>query len=113
MTALEQRTDFLDEIPEPERQRLQTETEIFVVQHASHHRPIALVTSGGTAADLEVNSVRCLDNFSTGLRGAISVEQFLARGYAVIHLQREGSLNTCCRERAREAELCVRTLCVV
>ena len=91
MTTSEQRTDFLDEIPEPERQRLQTETEIFVVQHASHHRPIALVTSGGTAADLEVNSVRCLDNFSTGLRGAISVEQFLARGYAVIHLQREGS----------------------
>lgn len=35
--------------------------------------------------------MRCVDNFSTGLRGAISVEEFLKRGYAVIHLQREGS----------------------
>jgi phosphopantothenate-cysteine ligase len=53
-------------------------------------RPICLVSSG-TAVDLEVNAVRCLDNFSTGLRGAISVEEFLKRGYSVIHLQREGS----------------------
>jgi phosphopantothenate---cysteine ligase (ATP) len=54
-------------------------------------RPICLVSSGGTAVDLEVNAVRCLDNFSTGLRGAIAVEEFLKRGYSVIHLQREGS----------------------
>ena len=54
-------------------------------------RPICVVTSGGTAVDLEVNAVRCLDNFSTGLRGAVSVEEFLKRGYAVIHLWREGS----------------------
>ncbi|OEU15417.1 DNA/pantothenate metabolism flavo protein, partial [Fragilariopsis cylindrus CCMP1102] len=54
-------------------------------------RPIALVSSGGTAADLEIHSVRCLDNFSTGKRGAISVEELLKRGYAVIHLWRRGS----------------------
>jgi phosphopantothenate-cysteine ligase len=65
--------------------------EAFVVRHAAHHRPVALVTSGGTVVDLEKNSVRCLDNFSTGLRGAISCEEFLKRGYAVIHLWREGS----------------------
>ena len=63
----------------------------FTTRHQSHHRPIVLVTSGGTATDLEVNSVRFLDNFSTGLRGAVSAEQFLRRGYAVIHLWREGS----------------------
>ena len=54
-------------------------------------RPICLVSSGGTAADLEVNAVRCLDNFSTGLRGAVSVEELLKRGYAVVHLMRMGS----------------------
>ncbi|EEC50480.1 predicted protein, partial [Phaeodactylum tricornutum CCAP 1055/1] len=54
-------------------------------------RPVALVTSGGTAADLENQSVRCIDNFSTGLRGAIAVEQLLQRGYAVVHLSRKGS----------------------
>ncbi|KAL7462864.1 hypothetical protein ACHAXS_005683 [Conticribra weissflogii] len=63
----------------------------FTTRHSAHHRPLALVTSGGTAADLEINAVRFLDNFSTGLRGAVSVEEFLKRGYAVIHLQREGS----------------------
>lgn len=74
-----------------DRSSLERELNSFVVRHASHHRPIALVTSGGTVADLEVHSVRCLDNFSTGLRGAISVEEFLKRGYAVIHLWRQGS----------------------
>ncbi|CAB9498935.1 Phosphopantothenate--cysteine ligase 1 [Seminavis robusta] len=71
-----------------------TQLELQLTQFVSchyHQRPIALVTSGGTAADLEVNSVRCLDNFSTGLRGAISVEEFLKRGYAVVHLWRRGS----------------------
>lgn len=63
----------------------------FTTRHQSHHKPIALVTSGGTAADLELQSVRFLDNFSTGLRGAISVEEFCKRGYAVIHLWRVGS----------------------
>jgi phosphopantothenate---cysteine ligase (ATP) len=54
-------------------------------------RPVALVSSGGTAADLERNPVRSLENFSTGYRGAVAVEEFLRRGYAVIHLQRTGS----------------------
>jgi phosphopantothenate-cysteine ligase len=42
-------------------------------------------------ADLEQRAVRSLDNFSTGLRGALSVEEFLRRGYAVVHLKRQGS----------------------
>ena len=83
--------NFVSELPKGERERLEFELKAFGVTHASHHRPIAVVTSGGTVADLELNSVRCLDNFSTGQRGAISVEEFLKRGYAVIHLWRIGS----------------------
>mmetsp|Transcript_59809 Transcript_59809/g.177267 ORF Transcript_59809/g.177267 Transcript_59809/m.177267 type:complete len:517 (-) Transcript_59809:91-1641(-) len=78
-------------LPEADHSNLSSLLDAFTVRHQSHHRPIALVTSGGTATDLEVNFVRFLDNFSTGLRGAVSVEQFLRRGYAVIHLWREGS----------------------
>ena len=82
---------FVEALPSKAKRSLEWELQSFVVRHSSHHRPIALVSSGGTAADLEVHSVRCLDNFSTGLRGAISVEEFLKRGYAVIHLWRTGS----------------------
>lgn len=78
-------------LPPSELSQLQPLLDAFTTRHQSHHRPIVLVTSGGTATDLEVNSVRFLDNFSTGLRGAVSAEQFLRRGYAVIHLWREGS----------------------
>lgn len=35
---------------------------------------IVLVTSGGTAVPLEKQTVRFLDNFSTGNRGALSAE---------------------------------------
>jgi phosphopantothenate-cysteine ligase len=84
-------TSFLSFLTGKEVTDLKLELDAFIVQHATHHRPIAFVSSGGTAADLEVHSVRCLDNFSTGLRGAVSVEEFLARGYAVVHLWRRGS----------------------
>jgi len=68
--------------------------ENFVWYHYHQHsRPIALVTSGGTAVDMEENTVRTIENFSTGRRGAISVEHFLKRGYAVIHLWRSGSVS--------------------
>lgn len=80
---------FLDELSD--RKDMERQLQAFIVQHASHHRPVALVTSGGTAADLEIHSVRCLDNFSTGTRGAASVEAFLRKGYAVVHLWRIGS----------------------
>ncbi len=72
---------FVDAIPLKDRSLLDLELQSFVIRHASQHRPIALVSSGGTAADLEVNSVRCLDNFSTGKRGAISVEGENGRMY--------------------------------
>jgi phosphopantothenate-cysteine ligase len=82
---------FLSEILDQELRILKKSIDSFVVNHSSSNRPIALVSSGGTVCDLEVNSVRCLDNFSTGLRGATCVEEFLKRGYAVVHLWRAGS----------------------
>ena len=65
----------------------------FTTRHTAHHIPLALVTSGGTSAPLEHNCVRFLDNFSTGTRGAYAVEELCNRGYAVIHLNREGSVS--------------------
>ena len=65
----------------------------FTTRHTAHHIPLALVTSGGTSAPLEHNCVRFLDNFSTGTRGAYAVEELCNRGYAVIHLKREGSVS--------------------
>jgi len=76
-----------------DEQRLLRNLQHFTTRHTSHHTPLALVTSGGTAAPLEHNCVRFLDNFSTGTRGAHAVEEFCKRGYAVIHLKREGSIS--------------------
>lgn len=53
---------------------------------------VVLVTSGGTTVPLENNTVRFIDNFSAGTRGATSAEYFLENGYAVIFLHREFSL---------------------
>jgi phosphopantothenate---cysteine ligase (ATP) len=38
---------------------------------------VVLVTSGGTSVPLEKNTVRSVENFSTGTRGALSTEYFL------------------------------------
>lgn len=69
------------------------EVQDFVKYHLEHsHKRIALVTSGGTTVPLENNTVRFIDNFSAGTRGATSAEYFLENGYAVIFLHREFSL---------------------
>ncbi len=73
----------------------------FVSLHSSLGRRICLVTSGGTTVPFEKNTVRFLDNFSQGTRGAASAEQFLEEAassereegaYAVVFLHRQGSL---------------------
>jgi len=67
----------------------------FLLRHIScAGRRVALVTAGGTRAPLEVNTVRSLDNFSTGQRGAALAEALLARGYAVLYLHRAGTAAT-------------------
>lgn len=55
-------------------------------------RPIVVVTSGGTTVPLERLCVRFIDNFSAGTRGALSTEQFLKAGYAVVFLTRSSAL---------------------
>lgn len=64
----------------------------FVQQHKAQGHKVVLVTSGGTTVPLENNTVRFIDNFSAGTRGATSAEYFLQLGYAVIFLHREFSL---------------------
>ncbi|KAI8722368.1 hypothetical protein NCS52_00380500 [Fusarium sp. LHS14.1] len=64
----------------------------FISSHAAAGHRVVLVTSGGTTVPLERQTVRYIDNFSAGTRGATSAEYFLEAGYAVIFLHREFSL---------------------
>lgn len=64
----------------------------FVDHHVKSGRRVVLVTSGGTTVPLETQTVRFIDNFSAGTRGATSAEYFLEEGYAVIFLHRQFSL---------------------
>lgn len=71
---------------------LREQVDEFVAYHRRAGNRIALVTSGGTTVPLENNTVRFIDNFSAGTRGATSAELFLEAGYAVIFLHRQFSL---------------------
>ncbi|KAG9319346.1 hypothetical protein KVV02_001762 [Mortierella alpina] len=64
----------------------------FVDRHMHEGRRVVLVTSGGTTVPLETQTVRFIDNFSAGTRGATSAEYFLEQGYAVIFMHRQFSL---------------------
>ncbi|KAM4740424.1 phosphopantothenate--cysteine ligase isoform 2-T2 [Anableps anableps] len=64
----------------------------FATRHAEAGRRVVLITSGGTKVPLESRTVRFLDNFSSGRRGASSAEYFIDSGYAVIFLHRHRSL---------------------
>ncbi|KAF8924296.1 phosphopantothenate-cysteine ligase [Dissophora ornata] len=64
----------------------------FVDHHMREGRRLVLVTSGGTTVPLEHQTVRFIDNFSAGTRGATSAEYFLEEGYAVIFMHRQFSL---------------------
>lgn len=68
------------------------QAEAFIAVHAAAHRRVVLVTSGGTTVPLEKQTVRFIDNFSAGTRGATSAEYFLEAGYAVVFLHRQFSL---------------------
>ena len=62
----------------------------FVARQGAGQR-FACVTSGGTTVPLERNTVRFIDNFSTGNRGAALCEELLRSGYAVIFVHRRDS----------------------
>nr|XP_020453827.1 phosphopantothenate--cysteine ligase [Monopterus albus]XP_020453828.1 phosphopantothenate--cysteine ligase [Monopterus albus] len=64
----------------------------FAMDHVAAGRRVVLITSGGTKVPLESRTVRFLDNFSSGRRGAASAEYFIDSGYAVIFLHRHRSL---------------------
>jgi phosphopantothenate-cysteine ligase len=70
----------------------ESQIEDFVARQNGLERPVAVVTSGGTSVPLEQQTVRLLENFSTGRRGAASAEYFLQEGYAVLFLHRDKSL---------------------
>jgi phosphopantothenate---cysteine ligase (ATP) len=63
----------------------------FLKGQANNDTKVALVTSGGTTVPLELNTVRFIDNFSSGTRGALCTEELLRSGYAVVFLHRKGS----------------------
>lgn len=64
----------------------------FCDHHLTKASKVVLVTAGGTTVPLEHNTVRFVDNFSLGNRGAASAEYFLNAGYAVIYMHRQNSL---------------------
>ncbi|KAI6660953.1 hypothetical protein LOD99_13676 [Oopsacas minuta] len=67
-------------------------TREFIQFHLKENRLFCFITSGGTTAPLEKNTVRFVDNISKGTRGATSAEHFLNQGYAVIFLARRMSI---------------------
>jgi phosphopantothenate-cysteine ligase len=83
---------FEEEPPPPDFEETCAAIRQWMQLQAEAGRSVALVTSGGTTVPLERNTVRYIDNFSGGNRGASSAEYFLAEGYAVIFLGRKNSL---------------------
>ena len=84
---------YFDESSPPETLGSHAElAKAFISHHLRSDRAVVLVTSGGTTVPLENQTVRFIDNFSAGTRGATSAEYFLEAGYAVIFLHRQFSL---------------------
>ncbi|KAJ4357567.1 Phosphopantothenate--cysteine ligase cab2 [Didymosphaeria variabile] len=87
-----ERDYFSNEPPPKDLQANVTLAREFIQRHGDAGRRLVLVTSGGTTVPLETQTVRCIDNFSAGTRGATSAEFFLRQGYAVVFLHRQFSL---------------------
>ena len=87
------RTSYFDSNPPPKGLHVHTTlANEFIQQHLPSARRVVLITSGGTTVPLENQTVRFIDNFSAGTRGATSAEYFLDAGYAVIFFHRQFSL---------------------
>ena len=83
---------FLNNPAPPDLERHRKLVGSFVADQIQLQRHIVFITSGGTTVPLENQTVRFIDNFSAGTRGATSAEYFLEAGYAVIFLHRQFSL---------------------
>ncbi|CAG7966224.1 unnamed protein product [Penicillium nalgiovense] len=93
MSPAEAESVYFNEYPPPKTlPRHEALARAFIDLHVEAHRRVVLVTSGGTTVPLEAQTVRFIDNFSAGTRGATSAEYFLEQGYAVIFLHRQYSL---------------------
>lgn len=91
-----QAEQFLNSLNRPnDLDRVREKVLSFCQRHVNHGLEsgrFVLITSGGTSVPLERNTVRFIDNFSRGTRGASSAEKFLKKGYAVIFLHRNQTL---------------------
>lgn len=93
MEPAEAESVYFNEYPPPKAlPKHEALARAFIDLHVEAGRRVALVTSGGTTVPLETQTVRFIDNFSAGTRGATSAEYFLEQGYAVIFLHRQYSL---------------------
>lgn len=63
----------------------------FIKFTKSNDKKLVFITSGGCSVRLEKNTVRMIENFSTGTRGALSAEYFLENDYNVIFFHRDRS----------------------
>lgn len=87
------KSDYFENNPPPKSLHNHTTlANAFIDHHSTLARRVVLITSGGTTVPLENQTVRFIDNFSAGTRGATSAEYFLEAGYAVIFLHRQFSL---------------------
>lgn len=93
MEPAEAESVYFNEYPPPKAlPKHEALARAFIDSHVEANRRVVLVTSGGTTVPLETETVRFIDNFSAGTRGATSAEYFLQQGYAVIFLHRQYSL---------------------
>lgn len=93
MEPAEAESVYFNEYPPPKAlPKHEALARAFINLHVEANRRVVLVTSGGTTVPLETQTVRFIDNFSAGTRGATSAEYFLQQGYAVIFLHRQYSL---------------------
>ncbi|KAL4941649.1 hypothetical protein BDV06DRAFT_194068 [Aspergillus oleicola] len=93
MSPADSESAYFNNYPPPKAlPKHQSLAKSFIDYHVESNRRVVLVTSGGTTVPLENQTVRFIDNFSAGTRGATSAEYFLQQGYAVIFLHRQFSL---------------------
>ncbi|KAJ3262088.1 hypothetical protein HK103_003931 [Boothiomyces macroporosus] len=79
---------FTSTTPPANLKAIAGKVQTFIDLNQKKNKKIVLITS----VPLENQTVRFLDNFSAGTRGATSAEHFIEAGYAVIFLHRQYSL---------------------
>lgn len=82
---------FNTSFPPKDLPQVQSQLDDFLLHNKNKF--IVLLTSGGTTVPLERNTVRFIDNFSTGARGAHMAQEFLSsKDVSLVFLHRVGSV---------------------